>query len=194
MKTRRSFGIALGALLVPALTLAQSQPYGSPPPPPQQPPPAPVQQNTAPVVVVNPDEPAPVEPAPVPVQPEGQEVADMWNAPVFATGALVFGASYGASLVEAGTSDHPGADRLWVPVVGPWLALGDWGNCPIADSRCDNSTTDKVLLVADGVFQAAGVITMIDGILAPSHHVVMVETAGVHVRPTGNGVLVFGRF
>ena len=188
MKTRRSFGIALGALLVPALAMAQTQPYGSPPPPPPPP------QNPAPVVVVNPDEPAPVEPTVVPVQPEGREVADMWNAPVFATGALVFGASYGASLVEAGTSDHPGADRLWVPVVGPWLALGDWGNCPIADSRCDNSTTDKVLLVADGVFQAAGVITMLDGILAPSHHVVMVETAGVHVRPTGNGVLVFGRF
>lgn len=203
MKTRRIFGMALGVLLLPALSLAQNQPYAppQPPPPPPQAYPQPVQQNTqqnqtnqTPVVVVNPNEPPPAAPEPVPLQPE--ETTDMWNAPVFATGALVFGASYGASLVEAGTSDHPGADRLWVPVVGPWLALGDWGSCPIAESRCDNSTTDKVLLVADGVFQAAGVITMIDGILSPTHHVVAVETAqrGVHVRPTGNGVLVFGRF
>lgn len=215
MKTRRTLGTVLGALLVPALCFAQSQPdqtypQPQPPQPPQQNP-APVTVNTdgqpqqpaqpnatsnSPVVVVNPNEPPPVEPTVVPANPEEQTEPDMWNAPVFGTGAVVFGGSYIASVIDAGTSDHVGANRLYVPIVGPWLALNDWGNCPIEQPSCDQSTTDKVLLIADGVFQAAGVLTMLDGVLEPTRHVVAVQTAqkGVHVAPTGNGVLVFGHF
>jgi hypothetical protein len=83
-----------------------------------------------------------------------------------------------------------------VPVAGPWLALNDWGNCPITSSSCDTNTTDKVLLVADGVFQAAGLIAMVDGVLSPSHHRVVTRTADrkVHVTPTGSGLAVFGHF
>ena len=83
-----------------------------------------------------------------------------------------------------------------VPVAGPWLALNDWGNCPIEQPRCDTNTTDKVLLIADGVFQAAGLITMVDGVLSPSQHRVVTRTADtkVHVTPTGTGFTVFGHF
>ncbi len=87
-----------------------------------------------------------------------------------------------------------------MPVVGPWLALNDWGDCPIEQPRCDKNTTDKVLLVADGVFQGAGVITMITGLLSPTHSTVYanggvakVDTK-VHVTPTHNGFAVLGRF
>ena len=168
-------------LLVPAIAAAQDTP------PPDQPP-AP-----APVVIVNPPPPAP---APVVEQQSGTEVYDYWNAPVFATGALVFLGSYGASVVVAGSSDHPGADRLYVPIVGPWLALNDWGHCPITSPSCDSATTDKVLLVADGVFQAAGIVTMLDGLFEPSHHTVWTRTADtkLHISPTHNGVTMFGRF
>jgi hypothetical protein len=155
--------------------------------------PAPQQQ---PVVVVNP-EPRPTTTMVVAPQSEGTEVYDQWNAPVFATGALVFLGSYGASAVVAGSSDHVGADRLYVPVVGPWLALNDWGDCPIEQPRCDKNTTDKVLLVADGVFQAAGLVTMVSGLLSPSHHTVYTRTAmdtKTHVTPTHNGFAVIGRF
>jgi hypothetical protein len=70
------------------------------------------------------------------------------------------------------------------------------------NSRCDHETTAKVLLVADGVFQAAGVIAMIDGIFQPSTHRVISRSAKVdtkvHVRPTvasaSPGVSVFGHF
>jgi hypothetical protein len=57
-----------------------------------------------------------------------------------------------------------------------------------------------VLLIADGVFQAAGVIAMIDGVLQPSHHRVYTRTAKVdtklHVTPTVShpGMAVFGHF
>jgi len=212
---KRSLAIVLAAAVMPAVAAAQSatpsDPNQPPSPPtpaaptttdpaPTPPPPAPVtettttQTTTPPVVVVNPQ---PAAPRTVTyVQPEGEEVYDSWNAPVFATGALVFAGSYGAAAIASGMSDHPGADRLWVPVAGPWLALNDWGNCPIDQARCDSNTTDKVLLIADGVFQAAGIITMIDGLMSPSHHRTVVRTADkkVHVSPTGNGLAVFGSF
>lgn len=154
--------------------------------------PAPQQQ---PVVVVNPDRPAPT--TVVATNPEATEVYDQWNAPMFATGAVVFAGSYGASAIVASQSDHPGADRLYVPLVGPWLALNDWGNCPIENPSCDSTTTSKVLLVADGVFQAAGAITMVSSLLSPTHHTVYGNThvaKETRVTPTHNGFAVVGRF
>ncbi len=206
MKVPRTLGLVACAALVPALAYAQApQDPDAQPPAPQpapQPPPAPAPTvNTTttaanpPVVVVNPQTPAPA-PTTVTTEPEGYEEYDMWNAPVFATGAIVFAGSYGAAAIVAGSSNHPGADRLYVPVVGPWLALNDWGNCPISNPSCDTNTTDKVLLVADGVFQAAGLITMLDGVLQPTSHRVIARTAdkGIHVSPTPNGAMVFGHF
>ncbi len=207
MKFPRTLGLVAGAALIPALAYAQApQDPDQPPPQPVQPAPQPapapaptVNQTTSgqpPVVVVNPQPQVNTPPPQAYNSPEGYEEYDAWNAPVFATGALVFAGSYGASAIVAGSSDHPGADRLYVPVVGPWLALNDWGNCPISNPSCDQNTTDKVLLVADGVFQAAGLITMLDGVLQPSSHHVVARTAdkGVHVAPTPNGAMVFGRF
>lgn len=196
---KRTLGIVLAAAVFPAVAAAQ-------PVNPDDPTPVttkttetttttnPPTTNPPPVVIVNPPPAAP--PTTTYVQPEGDEVYDAWSAPVFATSAVVFAGSYGAAAIASGMSDHPGADRLWVPVAGPWLALNDWGNCPITNSSCDTNTTDKVLLVADGVFQAAGLIGMVDGLLSPSHHHVVTRTADrkVHVTPTGNGLLVFGHF
>jgi hypothetical protein len=209
---KRTLGLVLGAALVPTIAFAQSadpnDPYAQPAPTSQTtpdpnapttttttvvtPPPQPQQP---PVVVVNPQ---PARTTVVRQTPESYEVVDAWNAPVFATGALVFAASYGASAIVAGTSDHPGADRLYVPVAGPWLALNDWGDCPIENPRCDENTTEKVLLVADGVFQAAGVITMVTGLLSPTTHTVYTTRTAdkkmIKVRPTKNGFAVVGRF
>lgn len=197
--------LLLAALSIPAA--AAAQPADEPPPPPSQPPP-PVTNQGATVVVAPPPPPAPVvATAPIPppvVTPEYEEVEDSYNAPIFASGALVFGATYGASVIVAASSDDTrGNHRLYVPLVGPWLALSDRGSCDISLSRCDNETTAKVLLIADGVFQAAGVLAMLDGIFQPStHRVYTTRTAKidtkVHVTPTtvhgDPGVAVFGRF
>ena len=217
MNFGRSLSFVLCAMIAPAVAYADDpvDPYAPQTSPTTQTAPAqaPAQQapSTTTTVVAPAPQPAPQQ-QPVVVVPQAQpahttvvtrdpesgtEVSDQWNAPVFATGALVFAGSYGASAVVAGSSDHPGADRLYVPVVGPWLALNDWGNCPIEQPRCDSNTTDKVLLVADGVFQAAGVITMVSGLLSPTHHTVYTRTADYtkpKLTPTHNGFAVVGRF
>jgi len=203
MKFGRTLSFVLCATVAPAMAWADdpSDPYAPQPAPTTTttvvtPAPAP-QPAPQPVIVVPQPQAAPRTTTVIAPQPEGTEVSDEWNAPVFATGALVFAGSYGASAVVAGSSDHVGADRLYVPVVGPWLALNDWGNCPIEEPRCDKNTTDKVLLVADGVFQAAGVITMVSGLLSPSHHTVYTtRTAAMKpkITPTHNGFAVVGRF
>ena len=199
----RTLGLVLSAALVPTIAFADdpNDPYAPQPAPDTTttttvvtPAPQPAQP---PVVVVNP-EPAPARTTIVQQVPESYEVQDSMNAPVFVTGALVFAASYGGAALVAATSDHPGADRLYVPVVGPWLALNDWGDCPISDPRCDENTTDKVLLVADGVFQAAGVLTMVTGILSPtSHTVYRTRTADAKkykLTPTRHGFAVVGKW
>ena len=59
------------------------------------------------------------------------------------------------------------------------------------------NTTDKVLLVADGVFQAGGLITMVTGLLSPTTHTVYTRTADAKktkFTPTHNGFAVVGRW
>jgi hypothetical protein len=127
-------------------------------------------------------------PAPTTTPPAYETIYDAYNAPVFTTGALIFVASYGTSVVAAASSSRPeldrGNDRLYLPVVGPWLALNARGSCPASGTSCDSETTTKVLLVTDGLVQAAGMITMIDGLLAPSSHRVMMQSASTKVRVT----------
>ena len=118
----------------------------------------------------------------------------------------MFAASYGASVVAASSASRDnserGFDRLYIPVAGPWLALNDRGECPITSSACDDETTTKVLLVADGIFQAAGALAMIDAILVPTSHRVQVRNTKldtkVHITPatikSSPGFAVFGRF
>lgn len=164
----------------------------------------PVPVPAEPVVLVNPPQ-APARR--VVLEPQFETIYDDYNAPVFTTGALIFGASYGASVIAAAQASDDnrerGFDRLYIPVAGPWLALSERGECPIASTACDRETTTKVLLVANGIFQAAGVLAMIDGILEPSSRRVQVRTTEVdtkiRVTPAtigkgGSGVAVFGRF
>jgi len=202
--------LVIAALLVPSLAYAQSTDPNDPnnpnaptptaPAPIEAPPPPPAPQTQQPVVVVNPQEQT-TAPAPIPYSPQYETVYDDYNASMFFTGAFVFAGAYGASAIVAANDNSRGKDRLFVPVVGPWLALNDRGSCDITLSKCDNETTAKVLLVADGVFQAAGIIGMLDGVLQPSSHRVIARTADtkVHVTPTymgngGQGLAVFGHF
>lgn len=169
--------------------------------PPPQPAPQPAPANP-PVVVT---QPQPVEAGPpAAVRPVGAETMRREyagpNTTLIGTGILVFGVTYGTSAIIAGTSDHPGDNHLYVPVVGPWLDLADRGDCGASLSRsCDNETTNKVLLVADGIFQGIGALSIIGGFLSPETREVAVTTAKkeppkptLHVSPARLGYQGYG--
>lgn len=199
MQTRLAFPLLA---MIPTVALAQpvnpddpADPHApaQPNPPAQTAPPA--QPPPPPVVIVNP--PPPATTTTMIEEPEYETYTDTWNAPLFTSGALVFLGSYGASVVVAATSEDDeidrGNDRLYVPVVGPWLALNDRPDCPVENEDCDLETTKKVLLVADGVLQAGGVITMVAGLLSPTEHRVIrrptMVSKKVRVSPSAGGHL-----
>jgi hypothetical protein len=125
-------------------------------------------------------------------EPRTVVVEDPINAPVFGTGLAVFALSYGTSVVFAARSDSNEPNHhLYVPVVGPWLALADRPDCDVRLTGCDDETAAKVFLVLDGIFQAGGVIAMVNGLVAPSSHrevVRVADTKKVRVRPTTVGM------
>jgi len=202
MKTRL---LAAIGLLVPAIASAQA---------PQDPAPVPPDPNVPVVVPVDPAPPPPpvviVNPPPTTTttymtEPSYETYTDTWNAPMFTSGALLFLGSYGGAVVVAATSENDdidrGNDRLYIPVAGPWLALNDRPDCNDAVESCDMETTKKVLLVADGVLQAGGVITMVAGLLSPTEHRVIRRTPMVSKKVTVSpsaggspGISLFGRF
>jgi hypothetical protein len=74
-------------------------------------------------------------------------VDDPYNAPMLASGLTVFALSYGTSVAFAlSADDNEPNHHLFVPVVGPWLALADRPDCNVRDTRCDNETAAKVFL------------------------------------------------
>jgi hypothetical protein len=117
------------------------------------------------------------------------------------SGITTFALSYIPALVVAAESDQSTDHHLYVPVVGPWLDLGDRPGCGPTHIGCDTETTYKVLLVLDGIFQDLGVLTAVSGFLMPERHEV-VQTADdklhVLVAPssvgTGYGMAAVGSF
>ena len=88
------------------------------------------------------------------------------RVPIIAGGLGLTAAAYGLSAGSAaGWPDVPGADMLYVPVVGPWLALGESG-CSPDDPGCDAILYLRgVLYVLDGLAQLGGVAIAAEGIL-----------------------------
>jgi hypothetical protein len=130
---------------------------------------------------------------------------------LISSGLITFGLSYIPAVVVAGTSDTSADHHLYVPVIGPWLDLGDRPGCGSGHIGCDTETTYKVLLVLDGIFQDLGILTAASGLLMPEHHVAVVSEADkkqaaidankptVHVSPSevangAYGVAAFGSF
>jgi len=86
---------------------------------------------------------------------------------VILVGAALAAGWYGAAV---GTSylwpDAPNAKDLRLPVVGPWLALGDVG-CGSGESNCTTAplVLRTALAVVSGVGQAGGLLAIVEGLL-----------------------------
>jgi hypothetical protein len=123
------------------------------------------------------------------------------NRALLHSGFFAFGVPYAASVVVASTSDHQGDRNLYLPVVGPWMDLGDRGSCGnLAERPCGNETAYKTLLVIDGVFQGIGALDIVGAFVFPETRTISARgEPRVLVAPSydgrsGYGVSALGTF
>lgn len=119
------------------------------------------------------------------------------NAALITGGSLMFGMSYGASVIVGALSENKADQHLFIPVVGPFMNLAN-RSCPEGAS-CPNEPTNKVLLATDGLLQVAGVLQIAGGFLFPEKTTVTRSVSkGVRITPTfgrhGVGVSASGSF
>lgn len=88
------------------------------------------------------------------------------NRGMMSSGIVAFGVPYVASVIVAAESDHPGDHRLYIPVAGPWLDLGE-RHCPEGASSCSNEGLYKGLLITDGIVQGIGALEIVGAFLFP---------------------------
>lgn len=142
-------------------------------------------------------------PAPVTTQETTSEATGPSMAMV-GSGVVIFGLSYIPAVIAGSTSGLPADRTLFVPLAGPWIDLTQRPGCPASSSSCNGETTDKVLLVTDGIFQALGALTVLGGFLDTAHETKTVQRAAV-LEPTvkvspasmgagGYGVVALGTF
>jgi hypothetical protein len=145
-----------------AMAAAQSSPADAPTPSA----PLPV-QDTSPIVATTTMSPAAPMPTSLPQaeEPRADVVEHTWpNRPLLITGVVVLGGTYAASAIVAAASDRKADEKLFYPVVGPWLDLKA-RDCEVND--CGSDTFNKALLIADGALQGLGAITIVLGLVIP---------------------------
>jgi hypothetical protein len=129
------------------------------------------------------------------------------NRFLLVSGALLLGVPYVTSVIVAGESKHQGDSHLYIPIVGPWVDLGDRGGCNSATQNCDAEASNKVGLVIDGLLQGIGSLQLIGAFVFPEKRVTTRSTPAttvstspkVHVTPskigkTGYGLSAIGEF
>jgi hypothetical protein len=127
-------------------------------------------------------EPMPESPPPPPMKEttRSEAVGPSWS--MVGSGVIIFGLSYVPAVVVAGESNLDADRRLYVPLVGPWLDLGQRPACAANDCNAEN--TARVGLVIDGIFQGVGALTTIGGFLFMAHETrTVTTTAGEGTAP-----------
>lgn len=89
----------------------------------------------------------------------GAERRDGWiyrpNRPLLATGLGIFAGTYATSAIVGAQSDRDEDKRLYIPVVGPWLDLGQ-RDVGLGDGG-QTEDWNQALLIGSGVLQGVGV-------------------------------------
>jgi hypothetical protein len=107
-------------------------------------------------------------------------------------GSLMFGITYGLQvLVAASVDSEDEAERLFVPVIGSWVFMGEVCN------RSSNDDDGCSFLALHGLTQTAGAALLVYGIAAKKKRYVRDET-GFQLAParvgSGYGFRASGRF
>jgi hypothetical protein len=135
--------------------------------------------------------------------PPGYEPDTRVRKGLVIAGAITFGlswmasAAYGSYLIEEregemwrsrDEDEAPSEAVLYVPLVGPWIALG----------TVEHDRRERGAFISGGIVQAAGMAMLIGGLAARETVLVKTDDAEVavlpQVGPTGNGVTLHGSF
>lgn len=100
---------------------------------------------------------------------------------LMSSGLTVFGLSYMASVIVAGTSSRDSDKSLYVPLAGPWMAMA---NC------CEGDRGRSTLLAFDGIFQGVGAIAIVSSFFMPTGRPTTqaAKALTIRVAPTSYGV------
>ena len=105
--------------------------------------------------------------------------------PIILGGSGLFAAAYGTGAAcAAGWPEVPGASSLYVPIVGPWMALGKSG-CAADDPNCDAILYMRgILYVVSGLAQAGGFAIAAQGIFMTTESEQLPQTGLASIRVT----------
>jgi hypothetical protein len=123
------------------------------------------------------------------------------NKTLLSTGTGIFVLSYGSSVIAGAVSDRDADKKLFIPVVGPWMDLGDRG-CSATQPCGGNEDVAKAMVITSGVVQGAGLLLALSSLIIPESTTVSDHSTSakseVHVLPVslagGAGVGAIGRF
>jgi hypothetical protein len=82
------------------------------------------------------------------------------NRALMRSGLWTFGLAYVPAVIVAVESPLPEDDKLFIPVAGPWMDYAT-RDC----SECKHESTNKVLLVTDGIVQGLGALQILGSFL-----------------------------
>jgi len=130
------------------------------------------------------------------------------NGALLIGGTAVFLGSYAPAVIVAAAANTSFDNNLYIPLVGPWLDIANRPQCGdgLLEPRCSSQTGRKVLLAVDGVFQAAGAVSIVLGALLTGRHTEIVTAKAdqkhkprLSVVPSqmgreGYGLTAFGDF
>jgi hypothetical protein len=114
------------------------------------------------------------------------------NRKMLAAGVALFGVPYLASVAVAITSHRDANHMLYIPAVGPWLALGQ-RDCS-GDQPCAGKVLSAGLLIADGIAQDVGIAVAAASFLLPEQTTTLKvgKAAKVTFTPTRMGAGAYG--
>jgi hypothetical protein len=115
----------------------------------------------------------------------GDETSSPPNYPMFWSGVVAFTFAYNDSIFVAIQSDRSSDKRLLLPVVGPWLALGQ-RNC--SSEPCKNPGLSATLLAIDGASQGVGFALMLASLVVPNRAMeIRMGKARIRMTPVALG-------
>ena len=105
--------------------------------------------------------------------------------PLYMAGAITFLTSYGLSVGYTASTLERDYRGLYVPVVGPWIALAARTPC----DGCEHAAGNHLLLALDGVAQAVGVAMIATSVIEERRARARRRDARLSITPTSIGVV-----